>query len=168
MSFNPNQSKFVNQKHCALHTAPGGWQKSSALFLSVLSIKPLNVCNFKNSQLPQNLSVQFVCPNPKVLDFNEKRLHGASVVREPNYGCGISACKFGTKLQKGFFKPVTLTWHNFAMFVFLVNWLILEARAEIQKNLLFLGQMKTLKFASEIYWPLITCMHLNVTYWPMS
>ena len=31
-------------------TAPGGWQKSSALFLSVLTIKLLNVCNFKNSQ----------------------------------------------------------------------------------------------------------------------
>ena len=30
--------------------------------------------------MPQNLSAQFVCPNPKVLDFNEKRLHWASVV----------------------------------------------------------------------------------------
>ena len=25
---------------------------------------------------------QFVCPSPKVLDFNEKRLHWASVVRD--------------------------------------------------------------------------------------
>jgi hypothetical protein len=25
-------------------------------------------------QMPQNLSAQFVCPSPKVLDFNEKRL----------------------------------------------------------------------------------------------
>jgi hypothetical protein len=25
--------------------------------------------------MPQNLSAQFVCPSPKVLDFNEKRLH---------------------------------------------------------------------------------------------
>jgi hypothetical protein len=31
--------------------------------------------------MPQNLSAQFVCPSPKVLDFNEKRLHWASVVR---------------------------------------------------------------------------------------
>ena len=32
------------------HTAPGGGQKSFALFLSVLTIKPLNICSFKNSQ----------------------------------------------------------------------------------------------------------------------
>ena len=31
--------------------------------------------------MPQNLSAQFVCPSPKVLDFNEERLHWASVVR---------------------------------------------------------------------------------------
>ena len=36
----------------------------------------------KIPQMPQNLSAQFVCPSPKVLDFNEKRLHWASVVRE--------------------------------------------------------------------------------------
>ena len=33
-------------------------------------------------QMPQSLSAQFVCPSPKVQDFNEKRLHWASVVRE--------------------------------------------------------------------------------------
>ena len=33
-------------------------------------------------QMPKNLSAQFVCPNPKVLDFNGKRLHWASVVRD--------------------------------------------------------------------------------------
>ena len=32
-------------------------------------------------QIPQNLSAQFVCPSPKVLDFNEKRLHWGSIVR---------------------------------------------------------------------------------------
>jgi hypothetical protein len=36
----------------------------------------------KISQMPQNLSAQFVCPSPKVLDFNGKRLHWTSVVRE--------------------------------------------------------------------------------------
>ena len=41
----------------------------------VLTVRP------KISQMPQNLSSQFVCPSPKVLDFNEKRLHCASVVR---------------------------------------------------------------------------------------
>ena len=32
-------------------------------------------------EMPQNLSAQFVCPSPKALDFNEKRLHLVSVVR---------------------------------------------------------------------------------------
>ena len=41
----------------------------------VLIVRP------KIPQMPQNLSAQFVCPSPKVLDFNEKRLHWASVVR---------------------------------------------------------------------------------------
>jgi hypothetical protein len=31
--------------------------------------------------MPQNLSAQIVCPSPKVWDFDEKRLHLASVVR---------------------------------------------------------------------------------------
>jgi hypothetical protein len=35
----------------------------------------------KIPQMPQNLSDQFVCPSPKVLNIIEKRLHGASVVR---------------------------------------------------------------------------------------
>ena len=35
----------------------------------------------KIHQMPQNLSVQFVWPSPKVLDFNEKRLQWTSVVR---------------------------------------------------------------------------------------
>ena len=36
----------------------------------------------KIPQMPQNLFAQFVCPCPKVLDFNKKRLHWASVIRE--------------------------------------------------------------------------------------
>ena len=36
----------------------------------------------KIPQMPQNLSAQFVCSSPKILDFNEKRLDWASVVRE--------------------------------------------------------------------------------------
>jgi hypothetical protein len=35
--------------------------------------------------MPQNLSAKFVCPSPKVLNFNEKRLHWASVVRALNH-----------------------------------------------------------------------------------
>ena len=36
----------------------------------------------KMPKMPQNLSPQFVCPRPKVLDFNEKRLNWSSIVRE--------------------------------------------------------------------------------------
>ena len=35
----------------------------------------------KIPKMPLNLSAQFVCPSLKVMDFNEKRLHWASVVR---------------------------------------------------------------------------------------
>ena len=38
----------------------------------------------KIPQMPQNLSAEFVCPSLKVMDFNEKRLHWASVVRDYN------------------------------------------------------------------------------------
>ena len=34
----------------------------------------------KMPKMPQNVSAQFVCQSPKVLNFNEKRLHWASVV----------------------------------------------------------------------------------------
>ena len=40
--------------------------------------------------MPQNLSAKFVCPSPKVLDFNEKRLHWASVVRGIKQNGGTS------------------------------------------------------------------------------
>ena len=37
---------------------------------------PINTPN-----APEYISTQFVCPSPKVLDFNEKRLRWASAVR---------------------------------------------------------------------------------------
>ena len=40
----------------------------------------LIVC-LKIQQMPQNLFAQFVCPSPKVLDFNEERLYWGSIVR---------------------------------------------------------------------------------------
>ena len=36
----------------------------------------------KIPQMPKNLSAQLVCPSPKVWDFDEKRLHWESVVRD--------------------------------------------------------------------------------------
>jgi hypothetical protein len=35
----------------------------------------------KTPQMPQKIFAQFVCPSLKVLDFNEKRLHWASIVQ---------------------------------------------------------------------------------------
>ena len=49
----------------------------------------------KISQMPQNLSAQFVCPSSKCLDFNEKRLHSASVV------CGSEEAVFSIARYDG-------------------------------------------------------------------
>ena len=46
----------------------------------------------KIPQMPPNLSGQFICSSPKVLDFNEKRLHWASVVRDFKYQ--VEICSF--------------------------------------------------------------------------
>ena len=43
----------------------------------VLIVRP------KVPQMPRNLCSQFVCPSPKVLYFDEKMLHWASIVRDP-------------------------------------------------------------------------------------
>ena len=45
----------------------------------------------KVPQMLQNLSAQIVCPNPKVWDFDEKRLYWASVV------CAYKLCKMASK-----------------------------------------------------------------------
>ena len=44
------------------------------------------IVQLKIPKMSLNLSAQFVCPRPKVLDFNEKRLHWASVVRGKDLG----------------------------------------------------------------------------------
>ena len=41
----------------------------------------------ETTQMPQNISAKIVCPGPNVLDFDEKRLHWASVVGDCK--CGI-------------------------------------------------------------------------------
>ena len=51
----------------------------------------------KIAQMPQSLFAQFVCPSPKVLDFSEKRLHWASIVRDSHI---ISKHHQGIMLQK--------------------------------------------------------------------
>ena len=52
----------------------------------------------KIPQIPQNLYAQFVCPNPKVLDFIKKRLRWASVIRActlaKHCGSGILGSEF--------------------------------------------------------------------------
>jgi hypothetical protein len=39
----------------------------------------------KMPKIPQHLSAQIVYPSPAVLDFYQKRLHWASVVRGPTF-----------------------------------------------------------------------------------
>ena len=46
----------------------------------------------KIPQMTQNLSAQFACPSPKVWDFDEKRLHWASVVRASDDSIWSVAC----------------------------------------------------------------------------
>jgi hypothetical protein len=48
--------------------------------------------------MPKNLPAQIVCPSPKVWDFNEKRLHWASVVCDEN----IMASEAGAKEKMTF------------------------------------------------------------------
>jgi hypothetical protein len=36
----------------------------------------------ENTQMPKHLSAQIVCLSPKVWDFDEKRLHWASIFRD--------------------------------------------------------------------------------------
>ena len=45
----------------------------------------------KIPQMPQNLSAQFVCLSPKVLNFNEKKLHWASVVNRFGHSDNIGS-----------------------------------------------------------------------------
>ena len=45
-------------------------------------------------KMPQNVSAQFVCLSPKVLDVNEKRLHWASVVRALPYCVVLDSLHF--------------------------------------------------------------------------
>ena len=58
-------------------------KKSFILKICVSSYLDLNKNKQTNKpQMPQNLPAQFVRPSPKVLNFNEKRLHWASLVRD--------------------------------------------------------------------------------------
>ena len=54
----------------------------------------------KIPQMPQNSSAQFVCPSPKFLDFNAKKLHWAYVVRVLTFPSTISRDIFSAKRQK--------------------------------------------------------------------
>jgi hypothetical protein len=76
--------------------------------------------------MPQNLFVQFVCLSPKVLDFNEKRLHWASVVRDhitelqQNANVEIICMTTGTGGQVGniivrVFKLGVQNWKDFCL-----------------------------------------------------
>ena len=55
----------------------------------------------KIPQMPQNLSSQLICPSPKVLDFNKKRLHLASVVRGLRQASLVTLSCHGISSQLG-------------------------------------------------------------------
>jgi hypothetical protein len=52
----------------------------------------------KVPQMPQNLSAQFFGQGPKVLDFNEKRLHWVSVVPDFKDKKKVDNTKLSTNL----------------------------------------------------------------------
>ena len=54
----------------------GNMEKGRIVPKWVLIVRP------KITQMAHNLFAKFFCPCPKVLDFDEKRLHWASVVRD--------------------------------------------------------------------------------------
>ena len=60
----------------------------------------------KIPQMPKNLSAQFVCPTPKVLNFNKKILHWLSVVR-------CSSCCAHSRLEfKSGFRSIVVFGNN--------------------------------------------------------
>ena len=63
----------------------------------------------------QNLFAKFVCPSPKVLDFRERRLHWASVVRFTQ----ILQVFFVKELQIDFFCETIITNTVDAKFTFM-------------------------------------------------
>ena len=62
----------------------------------------MSIVRSKIPQMPQDLSAQFVCSSPKVLDFSEKRLHWASILRDKTYSDETNnfLCVLGTQLLK--------------------------------------------------------------------
>ena len=62
----------------------------------------------KIPQMLQNIIAQIVCPRPKVWDFDEKRLHWASVVRV------FEDVMYVTKNTSAFFCVIPkIIWHIF-------------------------------------------------------
>ena len=66
----------------------------------------------KIPQMPQNFSAQFFCLSPKVLDFNEKRLHWASVTQSPAlYSCFFEQLKRITNFGLLKFALIKFSYH---------------------------------------------------------
>jgi hypothetical protein len=69
----------------------------------------------KVPQMPQNLSAKIVCPSPKVWDFDEKRLHWASVDRGQRYIFYVSfsniVCKITNVQGKSAHFKTMKEWH---------------------------------------------------------
>ena len=97
----PNKSHWETPLLCpflssCFHAVKGKWLERT--FLNDLSASHAYIIFFVNLHMPKNLSAQFVCPIPNVWDFDEKRLHWASVVHVftgcvnvlLNYRCKVS------------------------------------------------------------------------------
>ena len=77
-------------------------------------------------KMPQNLSAQFVCQSPKILDFREKRLHWASVVREARHSYLAIIPHGAARLNYVFFFPHT------GHFIFIVKTVPVKILSKIE------------------------------------
>ena len=86
-----------------------------------LAVSKLWLINWpKIPHMPQNLSAQIVCPSPEICDFNEKRLHWASVVRAYNYNTTHEGhCSIHASVQS--YLLTTILLHTYAIVLHLIG-----------------------------------------------
>ena len=88
--------------------------------------------------MPQNLTAQFVYPRPKVLNFNEKRLRWASIVRAQKYTLSIYRIHIDVRLESinGHWNQIAMTFHFSCNFVLIViSWITLASSKSRSKTL---------------------------------
>ena len=73
--YRPTMAKFL------ILWGPNSNPKFENMGKKLIVPRQVLIVKTKIPQMLQNLAAQFVCPCPKVWDFEEKKLHWASVVR---------------------------------------------------------------------------------------